>query len=151
MDISPFELECLEEDQHGPVRTTLLSLKYCGAERHIQHFSLTEDLAGMTSDEKISSILDIYEKSKKWMQKQTEKKAPITVHCLEGTEWTGLYCTLSNLFDQMNEDQEVDVFHAVGQLRLARTQFIPTFKQYEMIYDMLALYIEKFNLYSNFQ
>ena len=30
MDVLPFELECLEEDQNGPIKMTQLSLKYCG-------------------------------------------------------------------------------------------------------------------------
>ena len=39
----------------------------------------------------------------------------------------------------MNEDQEVDVFHAVGQSRLARTQFVPTMVSMMISYAILPI------------
>ena len=43
----------------------------------------------------------------------------------DGCTRSGLFCALRYVCDKINQEQSVDVFHAVKQIRLTRPEFIP--------------------------
>ena len=43
-----------------------------------------------------------------------------------GADTTGLFVAMWIICDKITNEQEVDIFHAVKDIRMARPQFIPT-------------------------
>ncbi|XP_039739433.1 receptor-type tyrosine-protein phosphatase C [Pteropus medius] len=66
------------------------------------------------------------------------KNAPLLVHCRDGSQQTGLFCALLNLLESADTEDVVDVFQAVKSLRKARPEMVPTFEQYQFLYDVIA-------------
>ena len=50
----------------------------------------------------------------------------LMMYCSLGAEWTGLFCALCSVCDQMNTEQELDVFQTVKIVQKSRPQFIQT-------------------------
>ncbi|XP_057584469.1 receptor-type tyrosine-protein phosphatase C isoform X2 [Hippopotamus amphibius kiboko] len=66
------------------------------------------------------------------------KHAPLLVHCRDGSQQTGIFCALLNLLESAETEEVIDVFQAVKSLRKARPGMIPTFEQYQFLYDVIA-------------
>uniref|UniRef100_A0A8C0X701 Receptor-type tyrosine-protein phosphatase V n=1 Tax=Castor canadensis TaxID=51338 RepID=A0A8C0X701_CASCN len=62
---------------------------------------------------------------------------PILVHCSAGVGRTGTFVALLRLLQQLEEEQVVDVFHAVYVLRLNRPLMIQTPSQYVFLHNCL--------------
>nr|XP_020139947.1 receptor-type tyrosine-protein phosphatase V-like isoform X2 [Microcebus murinus] len=62
---------------------------------------------------------------------------PVLVHCSGGVGRTGTFVALSRLLRQLEEEQTVDVFHAVYALRLHRPLMIQTPSQYVFLHSCL--------------
>ncbi|XP_045839426.1 receptor-type tyrosine-protein phosphatase V-like [Meles meles] len=67
----------------------------------------------------------------------TQGTGPILVHCSAGVGRTGTFVALSRLLRQLEEEQTVDVFHAVYALRLYRPLMIQTPRQYIFLHSCL--------------
>ncbi|XP_072130252.1 receptor-type tyrosine-protein phosphatase C isoform X5 [Mobula birostris] len=63
---------------------------------------------------------------------------PIIVHCSDGSKRTGMFYALWNLLDSADNEKIIDVLQAVKALRKQRPGVIPTFEQYEFLYDVVA-------------
>ncbi|XP_058389727.1 receptor-type tyrosine-protein phosphatase C [Diceros bicornis minor] len=66
------------------------------------------------------------------------KSAPLLVHCRDGSQQTGIFCALLNLLESAETEEVIDVFQVVKSLRKARPGMIPTFEQYQFLYDIIA-------------
>lgn len=66
------------------------------------------------------------------------KSAHILIHCRDGAEQTGVFCALLNLMESAETEEVVDVFQVVKSLRKARPGMVPTFEQYQFLYDIIA-------------
>ncbi|XP_046535340.1 receptor-type tyrosine-protein phosphatase C isoform X2 [Equus quagga] len=66
------------------------------------------------------------------------KNAPLLIHCRDGSQQTGIFCALLNLLESAETEEVIDVFQVVKSLRKARPGMIPTFEQYQFLYDFLA-------------
>ncbi|KAL8625683.1 hypothetical protein ACOMHN_043958 [Nucella lapillus] len=62
---------------------------------------------------------------------------PIAIHCMNGASRSGLLCAVMHILDRLHKDKELDVFQAVKQMRLNRTQFIDNMEQYKFCHDIL--------------
>ncbi|XP_008060615.1 receptor-type tyrosine-protein phosphatase C [Carlito syrichta] len=66
------------------------------------------------------------------------KSAPLLIHCRDGSQQTGVFCSLLNLLESAETEEVVDVFQVVKSLRKARPGMISTFEQYQFLYDIIA-------------
>ncbi|XP_004417473.1 PREDICTED: receptor-type tyrosine-protein phosphatase C-like [Odobenus rosmarus divergens] len=66
------------------------------------------------------------------------KNAPLLIHCRDGSQQTGLFCALLNLLESAETEEVIDVFQVVKSLRRARPGMVPTFEQYQFLYDVIA-------------
>ncbi|XP_074858613.1 receptor-type tyrosine-protein phosphatase C [Carettochelys insculpta] len=63
---------------------------------------------------------------------------PIVIHCCDGSEQTGMFCALLTLLESAETEDVIDVFQVVKALRRARTGMVPSFEQYQFLYDTIA-------------
>ncbi|XP_040119713.1 receptor-type tyrosine-protein phosphatase C [Oryx dammah] len=66
------------------------------------------------------------------------RNVPLLIHCRDGSQQTGIFCALFNLLDSADTEEVIDVFQAVKSLRRARPGMVPTFEQYQFLYDVIA-------------
>ncbi|XP_025776885.1 receptor-type tyrosine-protein phosphatase C isoform X2 [Puma concolor] len=66
------------------------------------------------------------------------KNVPLLIHCGDGSQQTGLFCALLNLLESAETEEVIDVFQVVKSLRRARPGMVPTFEQYQFLYDIVA-------------
>ncbi|PNF16235.1 hypothetical protein B7P43_G14917 [Cryptotermes secundus] len=75
---------------------------------------------------------------------------PIVVTCLDGANACGYFLALAFLVEKIKLEQECDVCHAVRMVRQNREQFVPTFEQFESLYEAAITYLNSFQTYANF-
>ncbi|XP_044798569.2 receptor-type tyrosine-protein phosphatase C isoform X2 [Bubalus bubalis] len=66
------------------------------------------------------------------------RNVPLLIHCRDGSQQTGIFCALFNLLESADTEEVIDVFQAVKSLRRARPGMVPTFEQYQFLYDVIA-------------
>ncbi|XP_022417712.2 receptor-type tyrosine-protein phosphatase C isoform X3 [Delphinapterus leucas] len=66
------------------------------------------------------------------------RNVPLLIHCRDGSQQTGVFCALLNLLESAETEEVIDVFQAVKSLRKARPGMVPTFEQYQFLYDVIA-------------
>ncbi|XP_066883545.1 receptor-type tyrosine-protein phosphatase C isoform X3 [Kogia breviceps] len=66
------------------------------------------------------------------------RNVPLLIHCRDGSQQTGIFCALLNLLESAETEEVIDVFQAVKSLRKARPGMVPTFEQYQFLYDVIA-------------
>ncbi|XP_070624828.1 receptor-type tyrosine-protein phosphatase C isoform X2 [Bos indicus] len=66
------------------------------------------------------------------------RNVPLLIHCRDGSQQTGIFCALFNLLESADTEEVIDVFQAVKSLRKARPGMVPTFEQYQFLYDVIA-------------
>ncbi|XP_060078174.1 receptor-type tyrosine-protein phosphatase kappa-like [Ylistrum balloti] len=71
------------------------------------------------------------------------------VMCRDGCTQCGLFCCISNAREQMNIDDEVDIFQVSRQLLIRRPEFIISFDQYQSCYNMIKDYLDTIEIYIN--
>ncbi|XP_052805472.1 receptor-type tyrosine-protein phosphatase S-like isoform X2 [Mya arenaria] len=69
------------------------------------------------------------------VSKASPLKGPILLHCLNGAGKSGLFCVVSTLLEQLNEDNEVSVVNAVQKVRARRPLAIPNKEQFYFCYE----------------
>jgi protein tyrosine phosphatase len=69
--------------------------------------------------------------------------------CRNGAEYSGLVCVLSLLLDRLDNDHHLTVPLVVGAVKAIRPQVIPTAHQYNLLYQVLMMYNDSNNVYSN--
>ncbi|XP_041359099.1 receptor-type tyrosine-protein phosphatase T-like isoform X2 [Gigantopelta aegis] len=80
------------------------------------------------------ALLELLELVDTW---QMQFDRPVTVHCMNGASRCGLFCAVSCILERVKTDKEVDVFQAVKQLRLSRTQLIDNMEQYKFCHEIV--------------
>ncbi|KAM7162905.1 receptor-type tyrosine-protein phosphatase C [Macrochelys suwanniensis] len=66
------------------------------------------------------------------------RSVPIVTHCRDGSEQTGVFCALLTLLESAETEDVIDVFQVVKSLRRARPGMVPTFEQYQFLYDTIS-------------
>ncbi|XP_008113223.2 receptor-type tyrosine-protein phosphatase C isoform X2 [Anolis carolinensis] len=66
------------------------------------------------------------------------KNAQVVIHCRDGSQQTGVFCALMNLLESAETEGAIDVFQVVKALRKARPGMIPSFEDYQFLYDTIA-------------
>ncbi|CAH1772950.1 unnamed protein product [Owenia fusiformis] len=94
------------------------------------------------------SLLGLFDDVEKWQQKT--QNGPIVIHCVNGSQFSGVYAALNCIREKMKIEQEIDIFQTVKHMRNHRPEIITDVEQYKFLYDMSQFYMESFSTYANF-
>lgn len=87
-----------------------------------------------------ASLLDLLENVDTW-QKQF-KNTPVTVHCMNGVDRSGLFVAASCIVERIKCDREVDVFQSIKQMRQNRSQLICNMEQYRFCHELALEHLQ---------
>ena len=59
----------------------------------------------------------------------------------DGVRKSGMYVCIAYIIDKLNDDEEVDVFSTVKEIRRYNPKFIINPMQYKCLYDVVCQYI----------
>ncbi|XP_027203269.2 receptor-type tyrosine-protein phosphatase epsilon-like [Dermatophagoides pteronyssinus] len=76
---------------------------------------------------------------------------PLVVQCIDGVQFSGLFCAADFIFERIKEEQQIDVFLAVQKIRANRPQFIINYEQYLYLHQVALAYLQSFEQYANFK
>ncbi|KAL4221615.1 Eukaryotic-type carbonic anhydrase [Mactra antiquata] len=78
------------------------------------------------------------------------EESPMIIHCLNGYERSGLFCTTSIMLEKLECEQQISIGNTIRQVRLRRNKAIPNEAQYKFCIQCAAAFTNMFNTYSNF-
>ncbi|XP_045131690.1 receptor-type tyrosine-protein phosphatase H-like isoform X2 [Portunus trituberculatus] len=128
----------LQEQQHqedGYIQRNL-QLSKIHKMRSISHFQF-ESWPDMGCPDTPDQLIKFVKAVKEAVPAQS---AHVVVHCSAGVGRTGTFIGLSNLIEEMHEQDSIDVFHAVYRMRLYRTNMVQTQVQYSFLYKCVLKY-----------
>ncbi|XP_048257512.1 receptor-type tyrosine-protein phosphatase alpha-like [Haliotis rufescens] len=73
----------------------------------------------------------------------------ILIHCHDGAVVSGVFCSVLNIISRLRLDRDVDIFLTIRELQRIRPQFIRSFDQYKLCYNMVKEYNRASNIYAN--
>ncbi|XP_076441135.1 receptor-type tyrosine-protein phosphatase T-like [Babylonia areolata] len=140
----PFIVETTAQIRSDPSVTlrdfTLTNItKAQATPRLIRQFHLHRWAEGSAIPASSRAFLDLIASVDSWVE-QTGFM-PIAIHCMNGASRSGLLCAVMHILERLRKDKEVDVFQAVKQMRLNRTQFIDNMEQYKFCHDILVEFL----------
>jgi protein tyrosine phosphatase len=115
----------------------------------VNHFQLSgwgSDSCRPSNRASLMTMLDMIERS----QFKTGNHA-VVIHCMDGVTKSGLFATICCVWERLKDEQEVDIFQAVKQLRFHRPEIIRNFEQYKFCHEVVTSYLEEFATYANFK
>nr|XP_022316326.1 receptor-type tyrosine-protein phosphatase kappa-like isoform X3 [Crassostrea virginica] len=87
-----------------------------------------------------ASLLDLLENVDNWQKQFTN--TPVTVHCMNGVDRSGLFVAASCIVERIKSDREVDVFQSIKQMRQNRSQLICNMEQYRFCHELALEYLQ---------
>ncbi|CAI9179978.1 unnamed protein product [Rangifer tarandus platyrhynchus] len=122
---------------HGPVTIRLLAEQpqdeWTTREFQLHHFTTWPDHSVPEAPSSLLAFVELVQEQ----ARATVGAGPLLVHCSAGVGRSGTFVVLWRLLRQLEEEQVVDVFHAVHVLRLHRPLMIQTPEQYVHLYSCL--------------
>ncbi|XP_067685404.1 receptor-type tyrosine-protein phosphatase epsilon-like [Haliotis asinina] len=73
----------------------------------------------------------------------------ILIHCHDGANVSGVFCSVLNIISRQRLDREVDIFLTIRELQRIRPQFIQSYDQFKLCYKMVKEYNRTSNVYAN--
>eukprot|EP00057_Strongylocentrotus_purpuratus_P004355 XP_003728528.2 PREDICTED: tyrosine-protein phosphatase non-receptor type 9 isoform X2 [Strongylocentrotus purpuratus] len=146
----PFTVGHKGSENMNRVKVRTLELKYKEEVHEIRQFEVQTwptwiQSDGVQSQEQcMDAVLQLMDYLRKCeIQRSSEQSRPgdgppILVHCLSGIEESGVFCTVMNCLEQLNNDGAIDVFQNLRLLRLSRPNFVPTLTDYLLCYKLLT-------------
>ncbi|XP_039268450.2 uncharacterized protein LOC120343362 [Styela clava] len=102
-----------------------------------------------TNGADILSIIARSHSSKKILS--GNRTTPILVHCRDGAGRTGTFCAVANLVERLKNEDRIDIFRTVKDLRDMRPLMVRTLEQYRFCFKTVQEYLDSFQLYANFK
>ncbi|XP_035826839.1 receptor-type tyrosine-protein phosphatase alpha [Aplysia californica] len=138
-EYGPFQVETTSEIKSNPIVTvrdfTVTNTQVPGnAARQVRQFHFHRWQEGSATPSSQRALLELVDMVNTWLQTQD---GPITVHCMNGASRSGLFCAALTILERVQKEKEVDVFQAVKQLRLNRTQLIDNMEQYRFCHELV--------------
>ncbi|CAG5120854.1 unnamed protein product, partial [Candidula unifasciata] len=139
----PFKIETTSVIKSDPIVTVRDFILTCTempnvSARHVRQFHFHRWQEGSATPSSHRALLQLVHLTNLWQQPH---HGPITVHCMNGASRSGLFCAALTILERMKKDKEVDVFQAVKQLRLNRTQLIDNMEQYQFCHELVMEYL----------
>ncbi|XP_046583114.1 receptor-type tyrosine-protein phosphatase mu-like [Haliotis rubra] len=73
----------------------------------------------------------------------------ILIHCHDGAGMSGVFCSALNIISRLRLDRYVDIFLTIKELQRVRPQFIQSFDQFKLCYDVVKESNRASNIYAN--
>ncbi|XP_061180788.1 receptor-type tyrosine-protein phosphatase mu-like [Saccostrea echinata] len=73
----------------------------------------------------------------------------VTVLSKDGATCCGVFCAVYNAIEQLQQDDEVDIFTIVQQLQCRRPEMISTKKEYEFCFKVVSDFLNTESVYAN--
>ncbi|XP_069704006.1 uncharacterized protein [Periplaneta americana] len=144
-------IRCKQQCDHANWTTFSITIMNCYATNTDNEKKVNIlHLKGWKSDEELPPsafvILELWQEA----ERLYNGNGPIVVTCLDGAKACGYFLSLAFLLDKIKLTQECDVCHAVRTVRQNREQFVPSYGQFELLYQAALLYLDSFQIYANF-
>ncbi|XP_067950594.1 receptor-type tyrosine-protein phosphatase beta-like [Watersipora subatra] len=104
------------------------------AKRTVKHFSVSF-WPDFGCPEETSSLLNLVRVVRSHLK--PEPRGPLVVHCSAGVGRTGTYIAVDRLLQEIQENDEIDIFAMVLEMRDYRCKMVQTEDQYVYIHDCL--------------
>ncbi|XP_028516626.1 receptor-type tyrosine-protein phosphatase epsilon-like [Exaiptasia diaphana] len=82
--------------------------------------------------------------------KLASSHSPIVAQCSNGVGRSGTFCAIYSIIERVKQEQIVDVFQAVKDIRRNRPRAVGTLDQYVCCYKIIQDYLDSFSDYANF-
>ncbi|XP_076802135.1 receptor-type tyrosine-protein phosphatase alpha-like [Clavelina lepadiformis] len=103
------------------------------------------------STNSLLETISAVEKCQTNAQEVKGKKILALVHCRDGSSQAGTFCAISNLVDRLKNENCVDVFRTVKDIRDLRQGAVGNIELYKYCYQAVNEFLESFDLYANFK
>jgi protein tyrosine phosphatase len=159
-ECGPFIIEAMSVDRQAPdITVRELKLTYNPQSpilkkkeeapltvNQFQYHAWNKDAVIPSARGSLMTLLEMVERS----QFKTGNHA-VVIHCMDGVTASGLYVTISCVWERLKDEHEVDIFQAVKQLRYHRPQIIKNMEQYRFCHELVQSYLDEFATYANFK
>ncbi|KAI6650359.1 hypothetical protein LOD99_6036 [Oopsacas minuta] len=146
IDVMPFRTEVVESEEVGGLIRNVIKLTNW-YENRMHTFTQIISTSWDENDEPVNTdeVIDILN----ILQNETEviKHRPIVLHCIDGIGKSGVVYTVYKSIQNLQQNNEVDIFQLVKQLRRQRMNFVPSLTNYTSCYSLLNAYFTSNNLY----
>ncbi|XP_060560491.1 tyrosine-protein phosphatase non-receptor type 1-like [Ruditapes philippinarum] len=126
-----FIVSCFAYDTkpHYTVRKVTIKNKECSNdEREFYHFQYRKWTAGMNVPVSVEEFLDFVKDVEEYATLSKENPH-VMVHCLNGSERSGIFCVIAIMVEKLVYDQQVSVMNTLRQLRKRRPYAINGMEQ----------------------
>ncbi|XP_025108277.1 receptor-type tyrosine-protein phosphatase kappa-like [Pomacea canaliculata] len=96
---------------------------------------------------RISDILQLTDILESW--RVEDEPSPVVVQCSDGMTRSGMFCALYDVINRARNDQEIDVYLSVRQVRTVRQHAITSEVQYRYCYQAAQEYKRQYSVYQN--
>ncbi|XP_076800967.1 receptor-type tyrosine-protein phosphatase epsilon-like [Clavelina lepadiformis] len=103
------------------------------------------------STNSLLETISVVEKCQTNAQEVKGKKILALVHCRDGSSQAGTFCAISNLVDRLKNENCVDVFRTVKDIRDLRQGAVGNIELYKYCYQAVNEFLASFDLYANFK
>ncbi|XP_071081861.1 receptor-type tyrosine-protein phosphatase epsilon-like [Haliotis cracherodii] len=73
----------------------------------------------------------------------------VLIHCHDGAEMSGVFCSVLNIISRLRLDRDVDIFLTIRELQRVRPQFVQSFDQFKLCYEVVKEYNRSATVYTN--
>ncbi|XP_070563656.1 receptor-type tyrosine-protein phosphatase kappa-like [Ptychodera flava] len=133
-----FALELVSVETEGSITERKLTLSMGKESFLIRHFQIHGWRRESANGNLAKKIMELITK----IEEIEIEMGPITVHCHNGIDQSGVFCATLYACEQIKVDQVVDIFNAVRSLRNNRPRMVETLEQYRLCYEVMKLYCE---------
>ncbi|XP_048257511.1 receptor-type tyrosine-protein phosphatase kappa-like [Haliotis rufescens] len=146
LQIGPFSVKHVETHSNGAfnTETTMLTLVHAkeDSEQSVTVFRFqAPDMMSNTA-----SLLELINVVDRIISSGDHK---ILIHCHDGAGVSGVFCSALNIISRLRLDSDVDIFLAIRELQRIRPQFIRSFDQFKLCYEVVKEYNRASGVYAN--
>ncbi|XP_072041076.1 uncharacterized protein [Amphiura filiformis] len=156
ISFGPLRIECTEEDNSVSdvvERTFLLSNikeKDNGNDRTVHQLALQNWPSKDDKPTSLQSVFTLIDRLNQW-QKQSNNQR-VVVHCINGVGASCAFLAIMLILEELDKEDELDVFQAVRKLRLARPQAVQNLDQYTFCYEAIQAHLDSSSgIYENYR
>ncbi|XP_061185079.1 receptor-type tyrosine-protein phosphatase kappa-like [Saccostrea echinata] len=148
--IGPFGITKVDQKRFTEeVRKTIIKVQR-KQEKGSHTIQIFECLDWNTADfipEKCSTLIELIKQF--CLDRRSNPEGQITILSRDGATCCGVFCAVYNAIEQLQQDDEVDIFTIVQQLQCRRPEMISNKEEYEFCYKAVCAYLETENIYAN--
>ncbi|KAL4221015.1 Eukaryotic-type carbonic anhydrase [Mactra antiquata] len=152
-DVDSYTISCSNSETSSSFIKSILKLKNSSkqnpGEITITHYKYTGWKQNTDEPESIHNFVQFVNSVQVSTDNQTDE-SPMIIHCLNGYERSGLFCTTSIMLEKLECEQQISIGNTIRQVRLRRRKAIPNKAQYKFCIQCATAFTEMFNTYSNF-